>query len=55
MYGDDQKIVDFDKYCPKCEQDPKSESEDPCWGCLDTPTNTWSHKPVNFKEKETKI
>ena len=45
MYGDEQKIVDFEKYCP---------SEDPCWGCLDTPTNTWSHKPVNFKEKEYK-
>lgn len=54
MYGDDQKIVDFEKYCPKCEHYPKSESEDPCWGCLDTPTNTWSHKPVNFKEKEGK-
>lgn len=52
MYGDDQKIVDFEKYCPKCEHYPKSESEDPCWECLDTPTNTWSHKPVNFKEKE---
>lgn len=52
MYGDEQKIVDFEKYCPKCEHYPKSESEDPCWGCLDTPTNTWSHKPVNFKEKE---
>ena len=30
MYGDEQKIVDFEKYCPKCEHYSKSESEDPC-------------------------
>lgn len=48
----DQKIVHFGEYCPKCEHYPKSESEDPCWECLDTPMNSWSHKPVYFKEKE---
>lgn len=52
MTGNDQKIVHFGEYCPKCEHYPKSESEDPCWECLDTPTNSWSHKPVYFKEKE---
>lgn len=50
----EQKIVEFGEYCPKCEHYSKSESEDPCWECLDTPTNTWSHKPINFKEKENK-
>lgn len=54
MFGDNQKIVDFEKYCPKCEHYSKSENEDPCWGCLDTPTNTYSHKPILFKEKENK-
>ena len=54
MYGNKQKIVDFYKYCPKCEHYLKSESEDPCCGCLDIPINTWSNKPVNFKEKERK-
>lgn len=54
MYGDEQKIVDFEKYCCKCEHWPKPEIEDPCWECLNTPTNTWSHKPVKFKEKEYK-
>lgn len=52
MFGDDQKIVGFENYCQKCEHYPKSESEDPCWECLNTPTNTWSHKPIYFKEKE---
>lgn len=54
MIGDEQKIVDFYLYCPKCEHYSKAENEDPCWECLDTPTNTYSHKPVYFKEKETK-
>lgn len=51
---DDQKIVEFGEYCQKCEYYDKEESEEPCWGCLDTPTNTFSHKPVYFKEKEKK-
>lgn len=50
----DQKIVDYEKYCPKCQHWSKSESEDPCWGCLDTPTNTFSQKPVNFEERKNK-
>lgn len=50
----DQKIVYFGEYCPKCEHYSKGENEDPCWECLDTPTNTWSHKPIKFKEKENK-
>lgn len=50
----EQKIVEFGEYYPKCEYYSKSENEDPCWECLDTLTNTWSHKPINFKEKEVK-
>lgn len=50
MANTDQKIVRFDLWCPKCEHYKKSESEDPCWGCLDTPVNTNSRKPINFKE-----
>lgn len=50
MY-DNQKIVNFEEYCPKCEYYPKAENEDPCWDCLNNSTNTWSHKPVYFEEK----
>lgn len=49
-----EKIVDFEKYCPKCENWSKSESEDPCWDCLGETTNVWSHKPRYFKERSGK-
>lgn len=51
MQGDEQKIVYFEEYCPKCEHYKKSESEDPCWECLDNPVNVWSHKPIKFEER----
>lgn len=54
MRSNEQKIVDFGTYCPKCKYFSKPDDEDPCLECLDTFTNTWSHKPVNFKEKEKK-
>lgn len=54
MFVDDKKIVDFEKYCQKCEHYSKSESEDPCWECLNNPANTWSHKPIYFEEREKK-
>ena len=47
-----EKIVIFDQYCSKCVYADKSESEDPCWECLDEPTNFGSVKPVNFEPKE---
>lgn len=54
MFVDDQKIVDFENHCHRCKHYLKEESEDPCRECLNTPTNTWSHKPIYFKEKEKK-
>lgn len=52
--NNDQKIVEFGDYCKRCKHYSKSESEDPCWECLDTPTNTFSHKPVNFEKGDKK-
>lgn len=49
---DKDKIVDFEKYCRKCKYYAKSESDDPCWSCLENPVNVNSQKPVYFKEKE---
>lgn len=46
------KIVDFHKWCEKCEYKDLSESEDPCWDCLNEPVNEDSTKPLYFKEKE---
>lgn len=48
----DQKIVRFDEYCHRCEHYSKSESEDPCRDCLDNPTNSYSNRPVYFKESK---
>lgn len=46
------KIVDFEKYCPKCKYYKRKESEDPCNDCLNEGGNIQSEKPVNFKEKQ---
>lgn len=48
----DYKIIEFDKYCPTCENKDKPDSEDPCDECLDTPVNVDSRKPINYKKKE---
>lgn len=45
------KEVLFNEYCPKCKHYEKSESEDPCWDCLDQGWNENSHKPINFEEE----
>lgn len=54
MNLNEQKIVEFGKYCPRCKYYLKPENEDPCCECLDTPTNAWTHKPINFKKREVK-
>lgn len=58
------KEVRFDIFCPKCEFNAldkidRSNSDgtifldycEECHDCLNNPTNTDSHKPVRFKEK----
>ncbi len=47
-----EKIVDFHTYCATCEHKDKAETEDPCFECLDDPTNTYTHKPVKYKPAE---
>ena len=46
-----EKIVEYDKYCEKCEYSKLQENEEPCDSCLLEPVNAFSHKPVKFKEK----
>lgn len=45
------KEVEFDKYCKSCAHSELAESEDPCDECLENPSNLYSRKPVNWKEK----
>ena len=49
---DAYKEVYFGEYCKKCEYFKKIENEKPCDECLENPVNLYSHKPVNYKEKE---
>lgn len=46
------KEVYFDKYCGSCKHEDLPEKDDPCHECLNNPENLYSHKPVNWKEKE---
>lgn len=45
------KEVYYNLYCKKCVHEKTSEDDDPCYECLAQPFNTYSHKPINFKEK----
>lgn len=49
MIGDD-KIVEYEKWCPNCVYFDLDEEQDPCNDCLGTPINADSHKPVNFRK-----
>ena len=46
------KEVRFDLYCKTCRYYELAESEDPCYECLENPVNCYSHKPVNWEEKQ---
>lgn len=47
------KLVDFDKYCPRCIHWEEDESDpyQKCNDCLAEEARLNSHKPINFKEK----
>lgn len=50
MNKDQQKFVDFFKYCAKCEYKDLTEDDEPCTHCLEDPVNTESAKPTKFKQ-----
>lgn len=45
------KLVDFDKYCEKCEYSDRDGTQHPCNSCLTVPARENSHKPINYKKK----
>ena len=47
-----EKIVEFDKYCPKGKYENLDSVSDPCNECLDNPVNEHSTKPICYEEKE---
>lgn len=52
MNNGETKEVYFHKYCQLCQYVNRTDAEEPCDECLEHPSNEYSHKPVNFKEKE---
>ena len=50
----EEKIVEFDKWCSKCKHYELSESEEPCFHCLENPVNSYSHRPVRFTPASAK-
>ncbi len=50
MEINEEKIVEYEKYCPKCKHFALDDADDPCNECLTEPVNLYSHKPINFEE-----
>lgn len=48
----EEKEVYFDQYCKSCKHHGLEESKDPCNDCLAEPSNTNSHKPMNYESKK---
>lgn len=48
---DTYKEVYFGEYCKTCKYEKKTESEDPCYECLENPVNLYSHKPMYYEKK----
>lgn len=46
------KEVRFDLYCDRCKYKEKDDYEEPCFSCLDDPVREYSHRPINWKERE---
>ena len=44
-----QKEVRFDEFCPKCKFYKLDDGEDPCYDCLQHPSNLHSRVPTEFK------
>lgn len=51
MEDNTYKEVRFDLYCKTCKNVKVSEDAEPCFSCLNEPTNLYSHKPVRYEEK----
>ena len=48
------KIVQFDKWCPKCKHEKLNGTEEPCNTCIESGGNENSTKPVCWVKKGKK-
>lgn len=51
-YMEPEKEVYFDQYCKTCVRANSPDTDKKCDECLGSPTNAYSHKPVNWERKE---
>lgn len=51
--GTEREVL-FGDYCSKCVFKDLSESEDPCWDCLQHQVREFSKTPIRFKENREK-
>ena len=47
-----EKLVEFEKWCPKCKHWKKKEDETPCCDCVSVAARPFSHKPEKFEAKK---
>lgn len=47
----EQHIVEYHKYCSRCEHKNTDAAEEPCSTCLDEYIRDNSRRPINFEEK----
>ena len=53
MAGEFKEVL-FNEFCKSCTYEKYPEEAMPCCECLEEPANIDSHKPVRFKEKDTR-
>ena len=46
------KEVYFDKYCKSCKHWSEKDTDEPCNECLSNPSNSYSHKPINWEANQ---
>lgn len=52
--SENNHIVEFHMYCPKCRYYAIAEGNSPCRECLLKPARSYSRKPINFVDKGDK-
>lgn len=51
---DNLHIVEFEKYCPKCQYYKSDENDDPCYECLKVGARENSRKPERYLPRVSK-
>lgn len=51
MNTNGDKLVAYEIWCKQCKYFENPDAEEPCAECLDHPTNQYSTKPINWRDK----